>query len=254
VSPLPSFYDNRKTILFICIYSNFIINTINASNYIVGKIMTGQEIKTKIETLIDKTIDDDLALDLINTAKDEIEGERDWEFLKKSGNPTPSTTTIGGTYTTAYTLPSDFAHEIKIYVGDTEVFPITQEEAIMYKGNDKRYFIDMANKYLYFTGTIGTSETITIIYIAFTADLTLATSPSWDARFKKIIAYEAAQLYLSGLDTDDLSARMYPFIKAQGDKLKDNMIAWDAERKLKAIDNSTTFRPTGITYQDNILP
>jgi len=214
--------------------------------------MTGSEIKTKIEALIDKAIDDDLALDLINTAKDKLEGERDWEFLKKSGNPTPSTTTVGGTYTTAYTLPIDFGHEIKIYVGDNEVFPITQEEAIRYKGIDRRYFIDMANKYLYFTGTIATSETITIIYTIFTDDLTLTTSPVWPARFQKIIAHDGAQIYLSGIDTDDLSARMYPFLKQQGDLLKDTMIREDMERKLKALDGSTATRNIE-PYQDNVI-
>ena len=214
--------------------------------------MTGSEIKTKIEALIDKAIDDDLALDLINTAKDKLEGERDWEFLKKSGNPTPSTTTVGGTYTTAYTLPIDFGHEIKIYVGDNEVFPITQEEAIRYKGIDRRYFIDMANKYLYFTGTIAESKTITIVYTIFTDDLTLATSPVWPARFQKIIAYEGAQIYLSGIDTDDLSARMYPFLKQQGDLLKDTMIREDMERKLKALDGSTAIRDRE-PYQDNVI-
>jgi len=215
--------------------------------------MTGQNLKTFLESLIDKVIDDDLALNLINTAKDKAEGERNWEFLKKSGSPTPSTTTIGGTYTTAYTLPTDFGHEIKIYVGDNEVFPITQEEAIRYKGIDRRYFIDMANKYLYFTGTIATSETITIIYVIFTDDLTLLTSPVWPARFQKIIAYEAAQIYLSGIDTDDLSARMYPFLKQQGDLLKDNMIEWDMNRKLKAIDNSSAYRGVEEHYQDDVI-
>jgi len=214
--------------------------------------MTGQEIKTKIEALIDKTIDDDLALDLINTAKDRIEGERAWEFLIKSGSPTPSTTTVGGTYTTAYTLPTDFAYEQKIYVGDSEVYPITREEAIKYKGLDRRYFIDMTNKYLYFTGTIGTSETITIIYSYFTDDLTLTTSPVWPARFQKLIAYEGAQIYLSGIDTDDLSARMYPFLKQQADLIRENMIDWDTQRKLKAVDRSTSTQNIEGLYQDNI--
>ena len=215
--------------------------------------MTGTELNTLLNTLVDKTIDIDTALELLNQSKDRIESERPWEFLKVSGNTTPSTTTVGGTYTTSYDLPSDFAYELKVYIGDNEVLPISEDEAIRYKGIDRRYYINFADLHIFFTGTVAESETITIIYIKTTSDLTTSTSPSWPTRFHKILAYEAAQIYLSGLDTDDLSARMFPFIKKQADELLEGMRHWNTERALKSIDQSAAFRGVEEHYQDDVI-
>ena len=84
-------------------------------------------------------------------------------------------------------------------------------------------------------GVIGKSETITIVYNKFTDDLTLLTSPMWPKRFHKVIAYKAADNYLMGIDTDDLSARMSPKQKEQGELLKNTMIYWNTEKLLKCL-------------------
>ena len=76
--------------------------------------MTGQEIITLFRAIIDEdSLDADYELDLLNTAKDALEGDREWEFLKKLDITTFDW--IGSdTYLTSHTLPTDFMSPVTI--------------------------------------------------------------------------------------------------------------------------------------------
>lgn len=213
--------------------------------------MTTNEIKSMFERLIDDTVSDDLALDLANTAKDAIETERDWEILLSSD--TSNTTTVGNTFETAIALPTDFSNVVDIFVGDYRQLPIPFEHQRRWKDSQARYFIDYKNNNLYLCGTVSTSETIYIYYLYETDALTLTTSPVWPARFHKLIAYKMADIYLSGVDADDLTRQQYVHHKIQADNLYKQMVRYDTELKLNKMGNSTAPQGYGNVYRDDVV-
>lgn len=212
--------------------------------------MNGEQIKDFFERLIDDSVSNDLALDLMNTAKDEIETERDWEMLKKLDSS--NTTTVGNTHTDGISLPDDFFTPTGIWVGDDEYFPVRFEEQRKWKDIGRRYYIDHFNSTLHLCGTRAESKTIYIFYIHFTDDLTLETSPIWPKLHKRI-PYKMAELYLAGVDSDDVSRMMSPEHAKQAKLLEWRMKSWDARLKLKAMGGSTAPRTISTAYRDDAV-
>lgn len=213
--------------------------------------MTGSQLLTFLQDLIDDTIESDFAYNLLNQAKDLIETERDWEMLIKENSS--NTTTVGNTFTTAITLPTDFLNAVDIFVGDYQQLPIPFEKQRDWKDIDRRYFIDYANTELHLCGTVGTSETIYIYYIYKTDDLTSSTSPVWPSKFHKLIAFKAAALYFAAIDADDLTRQQYIHHQIQADMLAKQMVRYDTELKLNKMGNSTAPQGYGNIYRDDVV-
>lgn len=201
--------------------------------------MTGQEIKDLFENLIDDTIDSDFAIDLMNLAKEKIETERAWEFLKKKDNT--QSVVSGDTYETEKDLPADFFSPIALYVENDNV-PYSQISFQMqerFKDSGRKWYLDLASNKFYICGSKANTKSIYLFYIYNTDDLTLTTSPVFSAKFHKRIAFEMVSLIESGVDGDTLNFRMSEEHKLQMSILKKGMIFWDAQIKIRAMENNS---------------
>lgn len=199
--------------------------------------MTGAEIKQFFENLIDDNLEENFAYDLMNNAKDEIESDRDWEILKKLDSS--NSTTVGGTYSTEYSLSSDFFTVNKIFIDELEYKPVMFEEQLTYKDSSHRYFIDHRQSKLHLCGKVNTSKTIYIFYIYNTDEISATTSPVWPAKFHKLIAFKMAELYLGGIDSDEYNQMITPQQRKQAEMIYQGMVSWDTQLKLNAMDYST---------------
>tara|TARA_R110002020_G_scaffold401383_2_gene611626 strand:- start:131 stop:766 length:636 start_codon:yes stop_codon:yes gene_type:complete len=155
--------------------------------------MTGQEIITKFNNMVQDSIDADFALQLANDAKTLIEEEATWEVLKKE----QTFTIVGGSdETTAYTLPSDFGEQVCLtdkneYLIDLIAFQDRYSRKHCYK----RYYIDYADQKFYISGTNQTGEDITLVYKKVSDDIELTTSWVFPSRFHSLIPYKMAMEY-----------------------------------------------------------
>lgn len=184
--------------------------------------MTGSEIKTLAENILDNNVDwsDDHFYQLLNIAKNRLEDMRSWQYLKKLNSSNQASTS-------AITLPTDFAEDIKVKVGtDAEYFPVPFEEYLAYRNVANRYYIDWANLTINLLGPVS-SGTLYLFYKRFTSDITSGTSPVFPARFHPLLAYYVAALHQSGTDSDDIFARMAPVNKLMAFELERAMKNWD---------------------------
>jgi len=204
--------------------------------------LTGKDIINKFQNLVDEEVDQDLALDLANTVKDIIEGDRPWRMLikeDKSQSFDPS-----DDYLTAKDLPDDFLMDYKVFLGDatedsyTEYYPVPFEERRRYK-DSQAYYIDVANKKIYICGSVDKSYTIYLYYIYETDDLTLKTSPVWPSKFHKIIPYMMAEIWKAGIDYDEINVQQALENNKVASMLYEQMIKWDAQLKLQSIAKAT---------------
>ena len=190
--------------------------------------MTGQEVITKFTEMVDDELSDDLMLQLLNDAKDEIESLQIWEQLKAVDSSRTETTA-------SIALPTRFALPIKLYVG-TETDPYTNvpmEDARFYQNDSRAFYIDLANSVYYLLGTRASSNTIYFYHTKYSADIALATSWAFPSRFHSILPLKMAQLYYA-IDAGD-KARAWDdrWTKYYNEKL-DQMTAWNDLLKARA--------------------
>jgi len=218
--------------------------------------MTGEEIIAKFKSLVDdSSIDDDLALDLANTAKEEIEEERAWRMLLVKN--TENTFGTGDDYTTEISLPDDFNVEHKVALVDSngnedEYDPIPFEDLVKNKDVDY-YSIDYANKKMYISGKVSETKTIHLYYFKFTDDIALKTEPEWPKRFHRIIPYRMASIWLSGIDADEITRLQWSTHEAVAKRLYSNMVRWDSRLWAKAMGERTGFKERNREYRTNII-
>ena len=198
--------------------------------------MTGAQIITLFQNIVDDNVDDDFELDLLNNAKNELEMERDWEFLKYMD--TSLTWAVSDVYTTAHTLPSGFLKIVSVYLSG-HLHPwvgVMMEHRERFKDLWGRYFIDYRQSNLHLCGVTGQSRTITLCYIKATDDLTTATSWAFPAKLHRMLAFKMAEIYQGGVDYDDIAARMGTKNFAQYQILKRLAENWDADLKAAAMN------------------
>lgn len=193
--------------------------------------MTGAEIVTMVETMVGDDLDSVLAYQMLNVAKDKIEGERDWAILKRLQQLSAGTS--------ANTLPTDYARTIAMYVNNQPYLEIPYTEQKLQSLSALRWFLDMyAGTYTLIGTTI--SGTINHFYVRTTDPITSATSPVWPSRFHPLIAYEMARDYFAidqgerGRSWDDKFAFMH-------ETLRRSMVDWDAQLQRRANENTTTY-------------
>jgi len=190
--------------------------------------MTGQEIITMFEGLIDDTLDADLELQLLNNAKDKIEGERDWEFLKKLDSSKSATSS-------AIDLPTDYVRTLNIFVDTTRYHQIPMEQKPVFVNSALRWYLDSANNHFYLLGSNPTG-TVNHYYIYQTPDITTGTSPVWPAKFHKLLAFEMAELYFA-IDQGERGFSWDDKFAVQKELLRRSMIGWDAQLQRRANEN-----------------
>lgn len=219
--------------------------------------MTNQEILTQFESLVGDTLDQTLEIQLANNAKNKLEAEYQLEILKVVD--TSQSSTVGGTYLTAYALPSSPAMLMPcdtIYVGTTPRRQIPFEQRVLYKESPNHFYIDWRNGNYYLTGTVASSETITFPYLYATTDISVAnlnsTSVVWPARFHSLISYEMAFLWFA-IDQGEKSRSFSPEWKLIYNELKSAFIAWDQKLKLQAIGGATPYGEAGDIRSENSI-
>ena len=131
--------------------------------------------------------------------------------------------------------------------GQNEYGPIPYEQILNFIGAANRYSIDYANSMLRTLGP-GNGQTIYMWYkrsptsliglsAAQKADTTTIV---WPGRFCPILAYDMAQIFLGGIDADDISRQQVPFHNAAHKELYNAMIAWDSRRRMAMFDHSAS--------------
>jgi hypothetical protein len=199
--------------------------------------MTGSEIIAKFNNYVSDSLDADFALQLANDAKNSIETELQLEITKKLNSS--ASVSAGQTYTTARSLPADFFLPLNIYVGTTPYEPVPFEHQQLYQSISGKYWIDLGNNTYYLGGTQGSTQTIYFYYQRATDDLTISTSPVWPSRFHSLIPLEMAVMYYP-IDAPERSRMLDDKFWAMYTRLKNQMIDWDAQLKLHAMNRSAT--------------
>jgi hypothetical protein len=212
--------------------------------------MTGTEIIAEFRRLIGESIDSTTELALANRAKDLIEIERDWSMLIVED--ATKTRLASDTYLTGKDLPTDFLRDYKVYLGDAtlsdyyELGNIPFNQRRRFNSIANRYYIDWANLKIHITGTVEKTYTIYLYYIKQTPDLALATSPVWPTKFHWLIPSLMAELYQSGMDNDDITARQAVAHNKQATLLFNSMVEWDAKIKLREMNYNSAMEGNGF--------
>ena len=209
--------------------------------------MTGAEIITMAEGLVDDSFGDTLGYQLLNVAKNLIEEERPWEMLKKLDET--KSRAVGDTIATTKTLPTDFRLPFKLFVGDEagEYFLIPFEEKHRQQSAARKYLLDMANGVIRFTGTCTLAGTIHNYYIRTTDDVAAGTSPVWPSRFHPLIAFKMAELFYP-VDAGEKARAWDDRWNTVHTNLRSLMVGWDNALKLAALNNA------GRELDENFTP
>lgn len=192
--------------------------------------LSGSELYEFFETIIEDSMDETAAYILMNNAKNKVEGEREWEILKKFDSSKTATTA-------AIDLPSDFDRPIDgiIYVGSQPYIQIPFEQQRLSAHQTNRWYLDMRQSKYYLTGS-PTSGQIWFPYIYQTDDITADTYPVWPAKFHPLIAFEMAELHFM-IDQAERPFSWDDRWAAQHLMLKRSMIDWDVKLSRRAVEN-----------------
>ena len=209
--------------------------------------MTDTAIIQQYEDFLDgqSTLSQALEIQLANNAKNKLETELKLQIHKKLD--TSQTATVGGTYTTAYTLPADFFMGVgTIYVSIYPYREIPFEQREMYRYTPRVYHINYSTNQLFLCGTNAQSNTITIPYFYVTTDITSSsitagtTTVTWPARFHSLIPMEMARMYYA-IDAGDKGRAWDDRWQLAYQELKNQLINWDTQLKLSSNSFSTPY-------------
>lgn len=204
--------------------------------------MTGAELKTFTESLIDDTIEETLFYSLLNVARDEIEDMLEWEILKTwdrnlAWNP-------GDSYLSSKNLPSNFRSMFGdgiIFLGeDNPYYPVPYKDIYKYRNSSNKYSIDYSANKLYIIGSENTNYIINLPYLITTSEIASGTSWSFPARYHKLLGFRVAAYYTLGVDADDLYARMSPAHRIAALGLENGLKKWNTRLALMSMDNSSS--------------
>lgn len=202
--------------------------------------MTSEEIIALYRTLVGDSFDGVAEYQLLNQAKDQIEDERNWAYLKKLDST--QTFNTGDTYQTLKTLPSDFGKPMDsgIFVG-SDTLPYTSvpfEQQIVWNSLSHRYYLDMANNSFGIFGN-PVAGPIHFFYQKTTPTLTALLSPLFPSRFHPILAYKMAQIFFS-IDQGEKSRAWDDRWTVFYNQLLASMINWDAQITINGYQNASS--------------
>jgi len=195
---------------------------------IIKKFMTGEEIIDLANYLIgEEVFDDTSAPDLIflNTKKDSIESEYEFEFLKTKATLTSND------------LPTDFLMPLgknSLYIG---VIPYNQISLADSIGNTgMNFYIDYTTSKIYLADSTSIVGAI-LNYIKKTDDITNTSSPVWP-KCQEIISYDMSIEYLEGLDYDPINEAKAEKLRTARTKLFNNLININSKMALTSMGMS----------------
>lgn len=157
--------------------------------------MTGAQIITKFQNMVDDTLDSDFMYQLLNDAKDEVEALLAWEQLKRE---TTYSVASGYSYATAMgALPTRFALPVRL-VEDSSFISLDKfdfDDRHAKVNAPYGYFIDLSGGNIHLTGSNHNAKTMYFYYTTYSADITSSTSWAFPDRFHSILAYKMAEMY-----------------------------------------------------------
>ena len=192
--------------------------------------MTGSEIVTKFENMVDDVIDTDYAYQLLNDAKAEIEDMRDWEMLKKE---TTYPVTAGYTYTSSLgSLPTRFSTALRMTenTGFVQYSKFDFEDIYAKANAGNGYFINLPASTIFLTGSNHSSKTMYFYYTEYTADIDATSSWSFPDRFHSLIALKMAEIYYMG-DAGERGRSWDDKWSIQFERGLNRMMVWDDRLK-----------------------
>lgn len=199
--------------------------------------MLSENIILMYQQLVGDNMDSVTEYNLLNQAKDQIEDDREWAYLKAVDQS--QSVSSGDTYLTMKNLPSDFGRVIDagIYV-NTDIVPYLQipfEDRIRWQSISHRYYIDLANAQYGIFGT-PTPGVITMPYIKTTPTLAAGVTPKMPSRFHPMLAYKMAQIFYA-VDQGSKSIAWDDRWQIYYSGILDSMIQWDAKMQQTAQAN-----------------
>jgi len=193
--------------------------------------MTGLECITKFQNMVDDSLDTDFMYQLLNDAKDEVEGVIAWEQLKRE---TSYSVPAGYSFTsTIGNLPTRFSMPVRMIENTSYIeyrkidFDDRPNKAI----GSQVYFIDLAGGTISLAGQNHSAKTMYFYYTSYSVDITETTSWTFPERFHSILPLKMAELYYMadagerGRSWDDKWAIQYERALA-------GMISWNDKIKL----------------------
>lgn len=223
--------------------------------------MTPSQICDFFYTLIDDEPDIDAVYNLMDTAYTIVNGERSWNFLLKldtSLSHLPS-----DSWQTEKTLPSDFAEPYKLFGGDSdnEYWPVPFDMILANFNVGNRYAIDMLNLKMRLLGSVSSALTMYLWYLYFPTSLfglsdaqkISSSTIVWPIRFRKVLAYKMAEIYLGGVDADEITRQLSPAHRVAYTELKKTMIKWDDSIKLRMMGTSASHQRVGNGERSDVV-
>lgn len=196
--------------------------------------LVGSEIIEFFETIVEDSLDETAAYILMNNAKNKVEGEREWEILKKFDSSQSASSA-------AKNLPDDFDRPIDgiIYVNAQPYIQVPFEQQRLMQNSALRWYLDMRQSKYYLLGS-NLSGTIYFPYIYQTDDIAEGTSPVWPAKYHPLIAFEMAELFFA-IDQGERPLAWDDKWAVQHQLLKNSMLTWDVKLQKRSIENVVPF-------------
>lgn len=222
--------------------------------------MTGSELKSIFEEIIDDSVSSEMFVTLIENADDELRGERDWAFLKDRLSITRA---AGDTYETAHALPVTFDRvslDTEAVRSDRTTYrqiPFDSQED--YKDSDGYYYfkynISSEVWEIYFTGTAASTETVKIAHQKRGTEMTVDNHEDatvvWPGRKGAYLAWLAASRVSGGIDGDEINFRMSEYQERTLRVMHQALVSWDAKIRLRAMGGATPIRRDRPVIGDN---
>ncbi len=215
--------------------------------------MTNQEILTTFREFVGDQIDSAVELSLANQARIELETELKLQCSKKLD--TSQTTTVGGIYTTSYTLHADAlvpAGTI-IYVGEVPYTGVPFEHRERYKNRSGYWYVDLFSGTFHLTGTQNEAKTITFPYITKGTDIAAndTTVLKYPSGLHIIIPMHMARVWFA-IDQGEKGRSWLTEWELFYQRTKRAIISWDQSWKLASIGESTPYGETAINSENAI--
>jgi hypothetical protein len=203
-----------------------------------------------------------LLFQFINLAKAMVEQVRPWVLLRYTD--TSISVAANTTWQTAISLAgiarlSRFYGEtpIKLFDGNTSVAGYRQvpwDARLSFKDVPNTFVFNEATQTLYLNGTPRFAGTLYIDHIKDSAEIEDDEDSSWSFPnwAHPLLGFYAVAMHKSGVDYDDINARMAPDDRAQANAILQRLEMWDNEKQLQAQQNidpygdSDDWRPGAI--------
>lgn len=216
----------------------------------------GDELLEFFRTIInDEDLSDEQCFRLFNISKNRL--EREVKPLILHEEDATQTGTAGDIFTTMKTMPSNFRTFVKLYYGTKPLRQVMFSERRKFKDTPGVFYIDHKNSQFAQCGRVGKADSYYFVHIKKTTNFTEANRDTrvltWpEDDFDMLIAYDAADVYQSNIDGDELSFRMSAGQEKEYKRLKNAFIEWDADLKIDAVDNRTGFEDEdgGVSLSD----